>query len=496
MVHVAKSLTDVLITYSIQGIVKEKAKYTSVERCRQDSRRSAVSINIKAPISTRQRQASMFASTATSQTFPYSFPAVHKFPLNISSTHCIWSSGIQQSCPAELLFRRLSTSCDLPTIFLALQTVVPAILAAVQHSRRDQPLASPDLDPASKILVEKCIRKKRSPEPETECIHFVDVNDITDNEGFFEDETEVIKLDSLYDLNPDLGVLVPLDLDTLIHPDPNLIKDIPLDFCLDDINLILKEADLTLNTLKLNSEDSDLILSPAEMTQNNSDLILDNSDGNVNNLEWEVSQTNLLLGLNPDSCDLKSLDLRVMTKPDLTENISINPECINLTSNNSELILEDEQPIIFWKSIFGVAPLDLYSTVCVLPDVTYLATPCTDFNIRESLSPFLPVASLTIVPASVPTLPHLLSPIPAGDSLGYPIMVMSHDPSPYHIPDSYFLPSISSSSPIKDHLNPSWMTLLDYTTVAGRLTMTLAETSYKNALVAKDVFIAPPTPFP
>ncbi|KAL0905560.1 hypothetical protein M5K25_023990 [Dendrobium thyrsiflorum] len=170
----------------------------------------------------------------------------------------------------------------------------------------------------------------------------MDANDITDNKDFFEDETEVIKLGSLYDLNPDLGVLVPLYMDTLIHPDPNLIKDIPLDFFLDDINLISKEADLTLNTLKLNSEDSDLIATP-----NNSDLILDDSDGDVNNLELEVSQTNLLLGLNPDSCDPKSLDLRVMTKPDLTENISINSKGINLTSNNSEPILEDEQPIIF-----------------------------------------------------------------------------------------------------------------------------------------------------
>ncbi|KAL0927016.1 hypothetical protein M5K25_001167 [Dendrobium thyrsiflorum] len=364
-------------------------------------------------------------------------------------------------------------------------------------SHLSQPLASPDLDLASVILVEKCIRKKRSPEPETKCIHFMDANDITDNEDFFEDETEVIKLDSLYNLNPDLGVLVPLDLDILVHPDPNPIKDIPLDFCLDDINLISKEADLTLNTLKLNSEDFDLILSPAEMTLNNSDLILDNSDGDVNNLELEVSQTNLLLGLNPDSCDPKSLDLRVMTKPDLTENISINLEGINLTSNNSEPILEDEQSIIFWKYIFGVAPLDLYSTVCVLPDVTYLTIPCTDFNVRDSISPYIPVAFLTIVPAFVlETLTHLLSPIPAGDSLGYPLVVMSHDPSPYRVPDSYILPSISSSFPIKDHLSPSWLTLLDYTTVTDRPSMTLAETSYRNALVAKDVFIAPPTPIP
>ncbi|KAL0906860.1 hypothetical protein M5K25_025389 [Dendrobium thyrsiflorum] len=85
-------------------------------------------------------------------------------------------------------------------------------------SHLSQPLASPDLDPASVILVEKCTKKKRSPEPETECIHFVDANDITDNEDFFEDETEAIKLGSLHDLNPDLGELEPLNFNALVNP--------------------------------------------------------------------------------------------------------------------------------------------------------------------------------------------------------------------------------------------------------------------------------------
>ncbi|KAL0911854.1 hypothetical protein M5K25_017781 [Dendrobium thyrsiflorum] len=294
------------------------------------------------------------------------------------------------------------------------------------------------------------LHKKKSLEPETECIHFVDANDITDNENFFEDETETIKLGSLHDLNPDLGELEPLNFNALVNAKFNTIEDIPLDkFYLDDINLIVKDSDLTLSTMEIYSENFDIMVAPTELTPNNSDVVLNNS-------EVGVSQTNLLPGLNLDLCDPESLDLKVMTKPDLTKNISINLEGINLTSNNSEPILEDEHPIIFWKSIFGVAPQDLYSAVCVLPDVTYLATPCTDFNIRESLSPYLPVVSLTVVPSFVlETLPHLLSPIPAGDSLGYPIMVMSHDPSPYCVPDSYILPSISSSSPIKGHLNPS-----------------------------------------
>ncbi|KAL0914798.1 hypothetical protein M5K25_015179 [Dendrobium thyrsiflorum] len=357
-------------------------------------------------------------------------------------------------------------------------------------------LTSPDLDPASVILVEKCIRKKRSLEPETECIHFVDANDITANEDFFEDETEVIKLDSLYDLNLDLGVLVPLDLDTSIHPDPNLIKDIPLDkVCMDDINLILKEVDLTLNTLKLNSEDSDLNVSPTKETSNNSDLILNNSD--EDNLELEVSRLDLLPKLDPDLIDPKSIELRAMTKHDPIENTNMSLEDRTLKLKDFEPNWNNEHSLILLESILGVAPLDLHLIECVFPDLAYLTIPCTDFNVRDSISPYIPVASLTNVPVFVlETLPHLLSLIPAGDSLGYPLVVMSHDPSPYRIPDSYILPSISPSFPIKDHLSPSWLTLLDYTIATGRPSMTLAETSYRTALVAKDVFISPPTPIP
>ncbi|KAL0924954.1 hypothetical protein M5K25_005815 [Dendrobium thyrsiflorum] len=350
-------------------------------------------------------------------------------------------------------------------------------------SHPSQPLASPDLDPASVILVEKCIGKKSSPEPETECIHFVDANDIADDEDFFEDETEVIKVDSLHDLNPELGSLEPLDLDTLIHLDPNLIKDIPLDkVYMDDINLISKEVDLTLNTLKLNSEGSDLIVSPTKETSHNSDLILNDFDGD--NLEFEVSQSDLLPELDPDLIDPESFELRVIANHDPIENTNKNSEDINLNLKGSELNLNNEPPLVLLESIIGVVPLDLHLTECVLPGVR---EPC----------PYLHVASLTVVPAyGLEALLHRLNPIPTGDSLGYPIVVMSHDPSPYHVPDSYILPSISSSFPIKDHLSPSWLTLLEYTTATGRPSMTLAETSYVNALVAKDVFIAPPTPIP
>ncbi|KAL0924355.1 hypothetical protein M5K25_005172 [Dendrobium thyrsiflorum] len=338
-------------------------------------------------------------------------------------------------------------------------------------SQPSRPLASPVLDPASVILIKECIKKKKSPEPETECINFVVANDITDNEDFFEDETELIKLDSLYDLNPDLEVLEPLDLDTLDHPDHNFIKDIHLDkVYLDDINLISKEADLTLNTLKLSSEDSDFIVSPNETTPNNSDLILNNS--NVDTLELKVSQLDLLPELGPNLIDPKPIELRVITKYDPPENT-------NMSLEDSNLNLKDSEPN--WNTEHSLVLLD----------------PCTNLNVRESISSYLPDASLTVVPAyDLGTLPHLLNPIPAGDSLGYPIIVMSHDPSPYCVPDSYILPLISSSFPIKDHLSPSWLALLDYTTAAERLSITLAETSYRNAFVAKDVFIAPPTPVP
>ncbi|KAL0910056.1 hypothetical protein M5K25_020984 [Dendrobium thyrsiflorum] len=210
------------------------------------------------------------------------------------------------------------------------------------NSEATRPLASPVFDRAS-------------------CIHFVDTDDITDNEDFFEDETEVVELDSLHNLNPDLRDLEPLNIDTLAHPDPNLIKDVPLDkVCRDDINLILKETDLTLNTLKLNSEDSDLIISPTELTPNNSDLILNNFDGDVDNLELEVIQLNLLPDLNPDLIDPESIDLRVLTKPDPIENINMNLEDSNLDLNDSEPNLKNEHPLVLLDSIFGVAPLNLH----------------------------------------------------------------------------------------------------------------------------------------
>ncbi|KAL0916402.1 hypothetical protein M5K25_013910 [Dendrobium thyrsiflorum] len=364
------------------------------------------------------------------------------------------------------------------------------------QSYPSQPLASPIFGFASIILIKKCIKRKISPEPEAECIHFVDANDIADDEDFCEDENEVIKLDSLYDLDHDLGVLESLNLDTLVHPDPNLVKDIPLDkVYLDDIKSVSKETNMTLSTMKMNSEDSDLIVSPNGTTQNNSDLTLNNSD--EDNLELEMSQMGLLTELDPAVIDPESIELTIITKPDPIDNINISSEDSNVNWNNFEPNLDNESPLISVEPILGVAHLGLHLAECVSPDLTHPISPCTDLNVREGISPYLPVTSLIVVPAFVlETLPHLLSPIPAGDSLGYPIVVMSHDPSPYRIPDSCILPSISSSFPIKDHLSPSWMTLLNYTTAAGRLSMTLAETSYRNTLVAKDVFIAPPTPIP
>ncbi|KAL0916546.1 hypothetical protein M5K25_014067 [Dendrobium thyrsiflorum] len=357
------------------------------------------------------------------------------------------------------------------------------------HNHPSQPLASPDLDPASVNLIENRIRKEMSPEPETECIHFVDANDITDDKGFFEDETEVTKLDSLYDLNPDLGVLEPLDLDTLVHLDPNDIKDIPLDkVCLDDINLISKEADLTLNPLKLSSEDSDFIISPNKTTPNNSGLILNNSD--VNNLESEVSQLDLLHELDPNLIDPESFELRVITKHDPIENINMSSEDSNLNLKDSEPNFNNEPPLTLLDPNLGVAPLDLHLKESVLPDWADHITPPTDLN--ENISPHFHV-----VPTStLDTLPRLLSPIPTGDSLGYVIMFESDDPSSYHTPDSYILPTTSLSFPVKDLPSPSWLTLLDHLTTPRRLSVTLGEIPYGDALLAKDVFIAPPTPVP
>ncbi|KAL0917881.1 hypothetical protein M5K25_012982 [Dendrobium thyrsiflorum] len=263
---------------------------------------------------------------------------------------------------------------------------------------RPTPLTSLVLDSAIVILVKKCIKKKRSPEPEY--IHFMDANDITNNEDFFADETEVIKLDSLHDLNHDLGDLEPLDLDTLVHPDPNLIMDIPLDkVYLDDINLISKEADMILSTMKLNSKDSDLIVTFTGLTSHNSELILDNSECDLDNLELGVTQENLLPDLHPDLSGPEFIDLRIIIQPDPIENINISLEDIN-------------------------------------------------------------------------------------------------DPSSYHTPDFYILPSIFLSFRVKDLLSPSWMTLLDYSTAPRRLSVTLAETPCGDAFLAKDVFIAPPIPVP
>ncbi|KAL0915387.1 hypothetical protein M5K25_015799 [Dendrobium thyrsiflorum] len=358
-------------------------------------------------------------------------------------------------------------------------------------SQPSQPLASPVLNPVSVMVIKKCIKKKKFPEPETECIHFVDANDITNNEDFFEDENEVVKLDSLHDLKPDLGDLEPVNLDTLAHSDPNLIKDISLDkVCLDDINLISKEADLTLKTLKLNSKDYDLIVSPTETTPNNSDLILDNSDGDVDNLKLEVSQLNLPPELNPDLIDPELIDLRVITKLDHIESSNMSSEDSNLTLRDYEPNLNNDPPLILLESILGVAPLDLYLRECVCLDWTYLTIPSIDFNVRGSIDLYLHVTSLNVVPTSI------LSLIPTGDSLGYPIMVVSQDPSTYHIPDSSNMPSTLLSSLVKDHISHSWTTLLDYPAAPRRLSITLAETSYRNAFVAKDVFIAPLTPVP
>ncbi|KAH0449338.1 hypothetical protein IEQ34_023138 [Dendrobium chrysotoxum] len=197
----------------------------------------------------------------------------------------------------------------------------------------------------------------------------------------------------------------PLNSDTLAPPDPNLIKDILLGKVYrDDIKLISNKSDLTLNPLELNLEDSDLI-------------------------------------------DLESINLRVVTKLDPTEIINMNSKDINLNLNNSELNLKVEHPRVLLKSILGVAPLDLHLKECVFLDWTYFTIPRTNFTVRECISPYSYVISLTVVPTSVmDTLPHLLSPIPAGDSLGYPIMVVSQNPSSYHIPDSSIMPSILLSS--------------------------------------------------
>ncbi|PKU75155.1 hypothetical protein MA16_Dca015511 [Dendrobium catenatum] len=189
-------------------------------------------------------------------------------------------------------------------------------------SHPSQHLASPVLDPASVILMKNYIKKKKSTEPETRYIHFVDTSD---NEDFFEEETEVIESDSQHDLNPELGKLEPLNIDTLAHPDPSLLEDNSLDkVCLDDSNVISKEANLTSNTLNLNLEDHDLVVTPTEMT-------LDNPDGN--NLKSEVVKLNLLPDLNPNLTNPESINIKVIPKSD-----SINDR--NMSSKDSDLILK------------------------------------------------------------------------------------------------------------------------------------------------------------
>ncbi|KAL0925942.1 hypothetical protein M5K25_004319 [Dendrobium thyrsiflorum] len=347
-------------------------------------------------------------------------------------------------------------------------------------SHLSQPLASPDLDSASEILVEKRIRKKRSPELETEYIHFVDANDITNNEDFFEDETEAITLGSLHDLNPELE---PLNFNALVNPEPNPIKDIPWDkVYLNDINLISKETDLTLSTMELNSEDSDSIITSTGLTSHNSELIVDNP--NEDNLDLGVSQLDLLPELYHDLIDPKSIELRVMTKHDHIENT-------NMSLEDRKLKLKDFE--LNWnklESILGVAPLDLHLKESVLPDWAYHITLPTDLT--ENISPHFHV----VPTPTLDTLTRLLSHIPTGDSLGYVIMVESDDPSSYHTSDSYILPATSLSFPVRDLLSPSWLTLLDLLTTPRRLSLTLARTTHGDALLAKDVFIAPPIPVP
>ncbi|PKU69579.1 hypothetical protein MA16_Dca012913 [Dendrobium catenatum] len=317
-------------------------------------------------------------------------------------------------------------------------------------SHPSQPLAFPVLDPASMIILKEDIKKKRFPEPETECIHFVDASDITNDEEFFEDETEVIESDSWHDLNPELGKLEPWNDDTLAHPDPSLIEDISLDkVCLDD--------------------------------------------SNGDNFKLEMRKLKLLPELNLDLSDPEFIDLRVITKPDPFEDSNVSLEDSNLNLTDSEPKLNPKHPLVLLESILGVAPSDLHLIEYTFLDWTYI----TDLSVRETYITDLSVTFLTVVPNSVKdTLPHFLSPIPASHSLGYPTMVVSHDPSSYHIPDSYIVPSISLSFPSKDSLFPSWMTLINYPTVARRLSVTRAETPYGDALLAKDVFIAPPTPVP
>ncbi|KAL0905827.1 hypothetical protein M5K25_024266 [Dendrobium thyrsiflorum] len=282
----------------------------------------------------------------------------------------------------------------IPTVYLAVQKFSAVQIAVQQHLE------------GSKLLSTSSQAPKMTTGDLVFTDYLVDANDITDDEDFFED-----------DLNPKLGGLEPLDLDTLVHFDLNLVKEIPLDkVCLNDSNLISKETGLTLSTL-------------------------------------------------------------------------------NLKLKGSNLTLDDAEPNLYYKSSFDllepileVAPLDLHLKESVLPDWAYHITPPTDLN--ENISPHFHVMPTS----TLDTLPRLLSPIPAGDSLGYVIMVKSDDPSSYHTPDSYILPATSLSFPVKDLPSPSWLTLLDHLTTPRRLSVTLAKTPHGDALLAKDVFMAPPIP--
>ncbi|XP_020678773.2 uncharacterized protein LOC110096947 [Dendrobium catenatum] len=352
-----------------------------------------------------------------------------------------------------------------------------------------QPLASPVLDPASVLLIEKCINKKTSSEPKTECIHFVDANDIKDNEDFFEEETKVNESDSQHDLNPELEKLEPLNVDTLAHPDPSLLEDNSLNkVCLNDSNVILKEANLTLNTLNLNLEDLDLAVTPTKLT-------LDNLDDN--DLESEVVKLNLLPDVSPNLTNPEPVNLKVIPKSDSIDDKNMSSEDNDLILKVSEPNLNNGSHLILLESILGITHLDLHFKECDFRDWAYLTTPRTDFNVRENLNPHFHITNLAVVPSYVmDTIPNFLSPIPAGDSFGYSIMVVSQETSSYLVPDSFVLPTMFLSLPVKDNLSPSGMNLQDDTIDPRRQPTTITETSYRSVVVAKDVFIAPPKPVP
>ncbi|KAI0497718.1 hypothetical protein KFK09_020952 [Dendrobium nobile] len=351
-----------------------------------------------------------------------------------------------------------------------------------------QPLASQILTPESVILIEECVEKIRSPKPETECIHFVDANDINTDEELFEDETTVSESDSQHDLNPELGKVDPLDVDTSGHPDPSLLEDNSLNkVSLDDSNVILKEANLTLNTSNLNLEDYDLAVTPTKLTLEN----LDDND-----LESEVVKLNLLPDVSPTLTNPKPVNLKVIPKSDSIDDKDMSLEDSDLILKVSKPNLNNGSHLILLESILGITPLDLHFKECDFHDWAYLTT-CTDFNVRESLTPYFHVTTLIVIPTSdMDIIPKSLSLIPAGDSFGYPVMTVNQEPPLYLIPDSFVLPDIVLSFPVKDHLSPSGVILLEYTSVPRRLPTTLTEISYRNVLLAKYVFIAPPTPVP